>query len=47
MDSEMFQIVFWSSVGLIAIMGGAIATLMSMDPTMDTLLYANDALKKF
>lgn len=47
MDSEMFQIIFWSSVALIGIMAAAIATLAAMDPSTDTLLYANDALKKF
>lgn len=46
MDSEMFQIVFWSSVGLSVIVFGAVATLASMDPSTDTLLYANDPLKK-
>lgn len=42
----MFQIVFWSSVGLIVMLFSAIAVLASMDPSTDTLLYANDALNQ-
>ncbi len=46
MGSEMFQVVFWSAVGLAVILAGAVGTLLSMDPTTDTLLYANDPLLK-
>lgn len=46
LGSEMFQIVFWSAIGLGVVLAGAVGTLMSMDPTTDTLLYANDPLLK-
>lgn len=42
----MFQIIFWSSLGLIVILIMSVAALASLDPSTDTLLYANDALKK-
>lgn len=45
-DSEMFQIIFWSSVSLIVLLIASVLTLAYMDPTTDTLLYANDALNK-
>lgn len=43
-ENDMFQIIFWSSLGLIVLMVSSVLALMSMDPTTDTLLYANDAL---
>lgn len=46
MDVDMFQVVFWSAITLSVILFGAVGTLVSMDPTTDTLLYANDPLKK-
>lgn len=46
MDSDMFQILFWTSLGLILLLIGSVAALASMDPTTDTLLYANDALQQ-
>lgn len=46
METEMFQIVFWSCVVLGAVMGGSILTLMKMDPTTDALLYSDDPLKR-
>lgn len=47
MDIEIFQIVFWSSVALILLIIGSVGALSTMDPSTDTLLYANDPLKKF
>lgn len=46
MDSEIFQIVFWSCLGLGFVSIAAVLTLMRMDPASDALLYANDPLKK-
>lgn len=46
MEAEMFQIVFWSSVVLAVMLSVAVGTLATMDSTSDSLLFANDPLKK-
>lgn len=43
---EMFQVILWSSIGLMVALFGAVVALMNLDPTTDALLYAGDPLKK-
>ncbi len=45
-DEAMFQVILWSSIGLGVALVGAVAALVSMDPTTDKLIYAADPLKK-
>jgi hypothetical protein len=44
MDSEMFQVIFWSSIVLALGMGAAVMTVMGIDPSKDALLYNEDPL---